>query len=163
MSLGYLLTFGTYGTHLYGDERGSWRAKTGFVEPDEALNAFCSARRKEAPFMLSDRERRLVLDAMINVAAFRAWTLRAAHVRTDHVHCVVVLPLEMRPFKAIADFKSYASRALREHGVQREHYWAQRGHYRVLRTSEAVSAASEYVYDRQGEAMARYSFDPVGR
>jgi REP element-mobilizing transposase RayT len=157
MALGYLLTFGTYGTHLHGDDRGSWRARRGFEAPNAPLRLAHAASMKEAPFTLGEGARDVVLQAIVGLAKHRGWGLRAVHIRTEHVHVVVMLPPIVKPMKALADFKAYGTRGLREAGVVRERYWAERGHCVFLWTEDAVQAACVYVYEKQGEAMACYT------
>jgi REP element-mobilizing transposase RayT len=157
MAFGYLLTFNTYGTFLHGDDRGSWRARRGYEPPNAPLRLENLARLRETPFTLHEGARDVVLQAIVGLANYRHWSLWAAHVRTEHVHAVVALPPEVTPMRAMADFKAYATRALRTNGVLRDKYWAERGHFVCLSNLDEVQVASEYVYERQGEPMARYS------
>jgi REP element-mobilizing transposase RayT len=157
MAIGFLLSFGTYGTHLHGDDRGSHRFGGAFVPPNRELREATFERLKETPFTLTEGARDVVLKAIIGVASYRHWELRAAHVRTEHVHVVVCLPQLVKPAKAMVDFKAYSTRALRENGILRRKYWAERGHCLYLRDEDALNAACAYVYDKQGEPMARYA------
>jgi len=99
----------------------------------------------------------MVIEAILEVCTFRSWELLAAHVRTNHVHCVVIVP--MHPSRAIADFKAYASRALNAiEGNQKR--WARGGSAHTLEDPHTIRAAVSYVVDGQGEAMAVYATTP---
>jgi REP element-mobilizing transposase RayT len=156
MPIAYLLTFGTYGTHLHGDDRGSHLWRHGYVVPDPDLARDCAARMTEARYVLQEGARDVVLRAIVSHARYRGWDLRAAHVRTEHVHVVVGAPRDVTPKRVMADIKAYATRALREVGIVRAHYWARGGHCAFLASSDEIEAAARYVFWQQGEPMARY-------
>lgn len=158
MASAYLLTFGTYGTHLHGDVRGSVRMKRGYQPPDESLWRVSRAAMKESAFVLHAGAPDLVLKAMIAGALHRSWFLDVAHVRTEHVHVVISFPPGLKPKKVIADLKAYGTHALREAGIVRDRYWARGGHAWPLMDEEAVARARIYVFEKQGEPMARYPF-----
>ena len=114
----------------------------------------------EGPYSLDQDRRHLVLKALREVSSFRGWTLLAAHVRTNHVHCVVLA--SNKPEKIMNDFKAYASRLLNESGLDEpgRKRWARHGSTKYLWTLEQATAAVNYVLFQQGEAMATY--DGVG-
>lgn len=157
MPLGYLLTFSTYGTHLHGDARGSFHAGAGYQPPDTVLRERNAHRRIQPAFALEEPARSVVLHAFVGLAADRSWELRAAHVRTEHVH--VVVQCIVGPRRAIGDLKARATHALRTRGLAgaRQRVWAEGGSARHLFDEDAVVRAAEYVYERQGTPMARFS------
>lgn len=157
MATAYLLTFGTFGTHHHGDARGSYLRRFGAMGPNEVAVRASVARMKEEAFVLGAREREVVLQAIVAHAEYREWPLRSAHVRTEHVHLVLRIPPDVSPKRVVADFKAYATRALRALGVMRNAYWARGGHCEFLWTEDAMDRASDYVFDRLGTPMARYS------
>jgi REP element-mobilizing transposase RayT len=111
---------------------------------------------RQEPYLMDKARRELVLSSLLDVCAWRRWTLLAAHVRTNHVHLVVVAG--SKPESVLNALKAYSSRALNRiglDGVDRMR-WARHGSTRYLRTSESVSAAIRYVVWGQGEAMALY-------
>lgn len=69
--------------------------------------------RRHIYWMKSDGN--AVLDSIREVCTHRKWNLRAAHVRSTHVHAVV--KADDPPEKIMGDFKSYVSRRLNETGV----------------------------------------------
>ena len=105
----HLLTFSGYGTHLHGDPRGSW--KNG--NPHEPHAAYEQAMRDlmpQPPFFLTAETRPIVLGALVDLAGHRDWHLLAAHVRTSHVHLVLVsnVPAD----RALVACKAAATKAL---------------------------------------------------
>jgi REP element-mobilizing transposase RayT len=87
--------------------------------------------------------------------------LLAVHVRTNHVH--VLVDAEARPERVMNDLKSYASRLLNKLGFDEpdRKRWARHGSTRWLWSREQVSAALEYVIDKQGCPMAVYERKPL--
>ncbi|MCC7145428.1 MAG: class I tRNA ligase family protein [Phycisphaeraceae bacterium] len=154
----YLLTFTTYGSWLHGDVRGSVdreHALPGTLvlsgDPDREQKEFESL--KHSPVTLDAPQRRQVQDAIVEVCRHRDWSLLAAHVRTNHVH--VVLSADAAPEKVMSDFKSYATRHLREAGlaVEEERIWTRHGSTRYLNDDASIIAAYKYVVDQQGEVL----------
>lgn len=107
----------------------------------------------QAPYLLDQASRAIVLKSIGEVCSHRAWTLLAAHVRTNHVHAIV--EAEVRPEKIMNDFKSYASRALNRRGPSQKH-WARHGSTRWLWKDQEVLNAIRYVADDQGEPMSLF-------
>ena len=94
LALAYFITFSTYGTWLHGDERGSVdrdHNTTGEVllPANTALRSSREALMPEVAYRMEAPDREAVLNAIVRHAEFRGWFLRAAHVRTNHVHIVV--------------------------------------------------------------------------
>ena len=155
----YLITFSCYGGHIHGDELGSVdREHNAFggrlIEPDPK-RAWAERQRMDQPPYDMDRPRReAILSAIVERCSERRWILRAAHVRTNHVH--VVIDGDVRPERIMNDLKSYASRCLNRLGPDQPNRkrWARHGSTRWLWTLESVSAAIRYVVDQQGDAMA---------
>ena len=155
----YLITFACYGCRLHGDDSGSVDhrhtiPRTPTVDPSPSLVAADRERMDQAPYHLDSIRRDAVLGAIEEVCAHRGWELLAAHVRSNHVHVVVVA--EAQPEKVMNDFKAYASRRLNEIGLDRpgRKRWACHGSTRWLWTPTQVSAAMRYVVSEQGESMA---------
>jgi REP element-mobilizing transposase RayT len=154
----YFITFTCYGSHVHGVEAGFVDrihnlpgSRTLDADPNRA--AVESEAMKQAPYLLSERARTVVLQAIQGVCAHRKWNLLAAHVRTNHVH--VVVESEAKPEKVMNDFKSYASRALNlvEADISRRR-WAHHGSTRWLWKDQEVRDAIQYVIDEQGGPMA---------
>ena len=152
----YLVTFHTYGTWLPGDERGSvTRHHATFGEPhlgrSDARQARSSARLRCPLVQLEPDERRIVLRTIEEVCRFREWTLRAAHVRINHVHAVVTADAE--PERVMGDLKAWSTRRVAEaaRGPRVGTLWVRGGSTRYLWHAEHVRAACWYVLHAQGE------------
>lgn len=151
----FLLTFTTYGSHLPGDPRGWCHHARGVHPPDEGLFEHSQRIQRAKAVHLEHDARIVVLGAIVEVCAFRGWLLRAAHVRTEHVHLVAGGD---DPDRIIRDCKAYSTRALRMRGLcgVDARVWARGGSTVPLRDERAVEDAARYTYERQGEPMARW-------
>lgn len=159
-ALAYFITFSTYGTWLHGDERGSVDRKHNvagevLLPADTELKHTREVLMTESEYRMDSEDRETVLAAIHQHAQFRGWSLLAAHVRTNHVHIVVVS--EAKPERVMTEFKAYASRALNKYsGGGKRNHWTRHGSTRWLKTEESVRRAIEYTVDEQGEPMAVY-------
>jgi|ERR1019366_1175343 REP element-mobilizing transposase RayT len=159
--LAFFITFSTYGAWLHGRDVGSIdkshnKVGTPFLPPDEGRERLESSNLREAPYLLDDDRRSVVLQTILEVARHRRWKIWACHVRTTHVH--VVVSADAKPEKVMSDFKAYASRRLKErlneNAVAKR--WTQHGSTRYLWKEEDVAAKVEYVLNGQGNPMAVY-------
>ena len=163
--MNYLITFACYGCRLHGDPSGSVdRAHnvpgSRLIEPD-SNRVTAESRRMDQPAYRMDRSRRdIVLSAIQDRCQQHQWKLRAAHVRTNHVHLVV--EAEAPPERIMNDIKSYASRCLNQSGLDGpgRKRWARHGSTRWLWKPEHISAAIDYVVREQGEALS--VFEAIG-
>ena len=113
----------------------------------------------QSPYSLDQIRRDAVLEAVQEVCAHRGWCLLAAHVRTTHVHTVVVA--EAPPERVMREFKAYASRRLNRIGMDGpgRKRWTRHGSTRWLWKPEHISAAIQYVVAEQGDAMSVFESD----
>jgi REP element-mobilizing transposase RayT len=158
MCLTYLITFHTYGSWLHGADRGSVdrqhnRYATPFLPADVDRLRIARKRQKQDSVNLNAKHRGVVKRAIVEVCEFRQWELRALNVRTNHVHAVVTASAPAE--KVLNDFKSYATRRLREAGLcdAKSKIWSRHGSTPHLSTEEAVESACRYVIDGQGAAL----------
>ena len=159
--MNYFVTFRTYGTWLHGDERGSvdrFHNQVGepLLEINPALNIYRRRNMGSEPALLDEACRACVNATLHEVAAHRKWTILALNVLNNHVHAVVSTPDNVSPEKVMNDFKSWATRRLREQklvppGVP---IWADHGSTRYLNDTESVHAACHYVTHGQNEPAA---------
>ena len=121
---------------------------------DPARFSLESDHMDQPPFHMDSVRRETVLEAIQAVCGHRAWSLLAAHVRSNHVHAVV--EAEAPPERIMGDFKAYASRRLNEMKLDKANRkrWARHGSTRWLWKAENVLAAIQYVVAEQGEAMS---------
>ncbi|MDT5157455.1 MAG: hypothetical protein QOH51_1812 [Acidobacteriota bacterium] len=116
--MAYLVTFRCYGSWLHGDERGSVdvHGKNIFGTPDIASNpklkGLMQKELKNSPFLLDQKQRRVVEESIREVCRHRGYTLQAVNARSNHVHAVV--SAQSKPELIINAFKAYATRKLRE-------------------------------------------------
>lgn len=148
----YFLTWSTYGTWLHGDERGSVtvaqnQINTPRVSPDDELQCYRMRRMRGQPFVMSDEQRRIVDQTIREHCAIRQWTLHALNVRTNHVHVVCTAPPEQE--KVLGEFKSWASRRLREADPNLEDIWTRHGSTRWINTKSSFVRAIQYVLEEQ--------------
>jgi REP element-mobilizing transposase RayT len=159
--LAYFLTFTTYGTWLHGRQEGSVDRQHNapgepFLPADAELERARRKSMRQEAYSLDGARRAVVLRTILEVAAHRRWQLWAVHVRTNHVHIVVTAA--DKPEKVMANFKSWASRRLREafgEAADRDR-WTQHGSTIYLNSQEALDSKVTYVIDEQGEMMAYY-------
>jgi len=86
-TLGYLLTWSTYGTWLQGDERGY--VKDGEVlEENIAIKLDCRKKLKSAPVRLSRNERAVIREAILEASEKFGQEILAIAVCSNHVHVV---------------------------------------------------------------------------
>jgi REP element-mobilizing transposase RayT len=159
----WLITISCYGSHLPGDDRGSYDhrrcGEKRWIAPSPALEAHRRKFMRSDPFLLDNAQyRRAVLEAIIKVCQYRNWPLLALHIRTSHLHGVVESP---NASYVLRDWKSYSTRSIRRLPAEPpgRDYWTRGGSANVLRSAEAVRAAVNYVLEKQGQAMSAYNGD----
>ena len=106
--LAYFITFTTYGSWLHGRDPGSVDRHhnipgTPFLPVNRELEESHRKAMRQAPYLLDEARRSVVLQTIHEVANHRRWRLWAVHVRTNHVHIIVTaaLPPETLPPKTI--------------------------------------------------------------
>ncbi len=154
----YLITYHTYGTWLHGREAGSVDDEHNipgepYIGPRPALERHERDELQGAPVTLNEAQRRVVERAVREVAQHRGWEIHALHVRTNHVH--VVLSAKDSPERVLNDFKSYATRRLREANLAAADapVWTRHGSTRYLWQEASIAAACDYVVEGQGEPL----------
>jgi len=152
--LAYLVTLRTYETWLHGEKNAADRhGFNNYGTPRRAANAKLKNQMldemNQKPFLLSENQRIIVESAIAEVCEHRGYSLKAANVRSNHIHAVVAA--QIKP-ELIADaFKSYATRKLRENfSIDREtKIWARGKSRRYVWKPRHVALAIEYVLHSQ--------------
>ena len=146
----YLLTWTTYGTWLHGDERG-WvdrhNASPGMdYHPGNPGARLAAIRRtKGRKVILAVHARHVVTSAIEEVCRWRDWRLIAVNCRSNHVH-VLVRTDGTGPQHVMNQFKSYATRALRQVGLAGpERIWTRGGSRRYITSRASLRSAEQYV------------------
>ena len=156
--LAWLLTFTTFGTWLHGDPRGSTQheapGRSRSLKAEPGMVAFERAEMAGPAFALDSAQRAVVLRTIQEVSDHRGWELLALNVLTSHVHGVCAGDAPGR--KMMADWKSYATRRLREHGLATPtaRVWTASGSVLRLFSDRSVFQACDYVLGAQGSADA---------
>lgn len=152
--LGYLLTWTCYGTWLHGDRRGSVdddhnRVGAPLAPADDRRLASARRAMKADAVVLDPRARQVVQAAIRDHCGHTGWRLVAVNARSNHVH-VVVAGATVAPETALAQFKAWCTRRLREAGLAGEgRVWTRQGSTRYLWTQDDVASAADYVLNRQ--------------
>jgi REP element-mobilizing transposase RayT len=157
--LANFITFTTYGSWLHGRAPGSVDAihnepGTPFLPADiDVEHANRNAMNQDC-YLLDKSKREVVLRTVLEVAAHRKWKLWAVHVRTTHVHVVVIAPVT--PEKIMSDFKAWCSRRLREQFNENKNrkHWSEHGSTKYAWRMDQLEAWIEYTVTHQGEPMA---------
>lgn len=148
----WLLTFRTYGTWLPGDGRG-WIHHgdavpgTPIRSPKPGLQSYSGAQMRASPRIFGNQERAIVDAAIRDTCEFKRWSLHAVAVQTNHVHAV--LGIDVPPHEALTALKAWATRRLREAGLDDGPVWARHGSTRYLPGERDITAACVYVLDGQ--------------
>src|SRR5687767_12007179 len=92
--LAYHITFGTYGTRLHGDERGTIdRAMNQPGDPIIGADAgwrFLEENRLKFPARVFTREQMIIVESIIPEVCIRGrWELHACAAGPDHIHVVL--------------------------------------------------------------------------
>ena len=160
--LAYLITLRCFGTWLHGDEKSAVDRhgynvyKTPRRAASSKLKNKMLAEIKQKPFLLSENERMVVENAIVEVCKFRSYELKAINVRSNHAHMVV--SAKIKPELIIDAFKSYATRKLRESFLldRETKVWARGRSRRYLWKPRDVALAIEYVLYGQGDIIPEF-------
>ena len=138
---------------MHGDKRGSVdkrhnRYGTAFLGQNCTRQIKELSILKNPPLELTPTLRQAVLRAILGVCEVRKWFAYAVHVRSNHVH--IVVSGKEKPEKMMADFKSYATRAIkikRNNNKQKfiKKFWTNHGSTKYLWTKESLVSAIRYV------------------
>ena len=164
MALAFFTTFTTYGTWLAGSSKGKGSVDrqhnkhgTPFIVPDERREQASQDAMSQPAYTLSEAERDIVCQAIVDLCLEKGWDLLAVHVRSNHVHFVV--SADRDPGRLMSNLKARASRDLSRagHGDQDRRRWTRHGSTLHLFHSADVAARVNYTLDQQGIRMARYA------
>lgn len=167
IALAYFITFTTYGTWLPGSAKGMGSVDAGhkqygtpFVEPNPEREQQARDAMTQPAYTMSDPERDVVCQALVELSAERGWTLLAAHVRSNHVHLVV--QVDGDPGRVMSDLKARASRDLNQAGFDSSDRkrWTRHGSAKHLFHEHEVEAKIRYTLDEQGPRMAWHAREP---
>jgi len=113
-TLGYMITWTTYGTWLRGDERG-WREDGKIYEGEPELKQLDESQMKGEAIRLNSREKAIVKEAIFRKAESRGQKIFAILVWSNHIHAVV--GYDGRSIEeTVRIYKNTATAALRKNG-----------------------------------------------
>jgi hypothetical protein len=107
--IAYFLTFGSYGSRLHGDPRGSIDRHHVPVLRDDFRRRFEERLMVSGGFAFQPAQRETLELAFAETCAFRSWALWAVNIRLSHVH--VVVSGETTPERIMTALKANATRA----------------------------------------------------
>ena len=146
----YFITFNTYGSWLHGDSRGSvlrrpFRGRKGIINSHPGLHLYQRDNLPQKPVTLSEEQRVVVLEAIVEECSFRQWKLHAQTIREQHCHAAV--EGDCTPEKIMKNLKARATRKLREKGLfqANQKVWARHGSTRYLWTVDDLKKACDYI------------------
>src|SRR5437763_10864987 len=96
---GYHITLGTHGSRLPGSakpfvDRGHNEYAAPLPDEDRAREDAARERMKGEPVTLSPEQRKVVEQAINDVAKRYGWTIHSKAAQSDHVHVVITAPRE---------------------------------------------------------------------
>jgi len=148
--LAYHITFGTYGTRLHGDPRGTVdrrRNRPGdpIVGRNEAWQRMEASRLSHPPILLTVPQRVYAERAVISICQRGRWTYKEAACGPDHVH---VLLSARRDGKAIRRWlKRWLGEALSARWPLRvgQSWWATGGSVKWIWDAGYLERVTQYV------------------
>jgi REP element-mobilizing transposase RayT len=114
-TLGYMVTWTTYGTWLRGDERG-WRENGTIYEAEQHLKEFDESQMKGEAKKLNNREKAIVKEAICRKAQAMGQKIFAILVWSNHIHVVVGYD-ERKIEETVLIYKNTATAALKKNGI----------------------------------------------
>ena len=145
--MAYHITWGTYGTRLHGSSRPHVdndhnEYGTSFPPADPAREQDARDRMKGDPIYLTLEQRKLVEEAIHEVAKKYDWPIHAIASQRDHTHVVLTA---IREGEKLRDaLKAVASRALNKKYGERK-WWAEKGSAKYLWERDYFEKATKYV------------------
>ena len=148
--LAYHLTFGTYGTRLHGDERGTVsRAHNRFGEPiigrDADWERIEQSQLKFPPVVLTGDQQRQIEQVLPEICNRGGWEYHIAAGQPDHVHVMLTSPNDG---KAIRKWlKTWLGQALSTRWplAPGQTWWAEGGSVRFIWNDAYLANVFEYI------------------
>ena len=141
-TIGYMLTWTTYGSWLQGDERG-YVQDGRVLGGNKKLVELCEKFQKGHTVKLKYEERDIVRRAILNEAKRIGYTIEALAVCSNHIHLVVrYSPEPIR--QTVSRFKNVTTSALKKHGRD-DRVWTRGFDKRFCFDEEDLSWRIQYV------------------
>ncbi|MEA2710929.1 MAG: hypothetical protein QOF78_3530 [Phycisphaerales bacterium] len=158
-ALAFHITFGTYGTRLHGDERGTVDRRMN--APGEPIIGRCDEWERMERHRLNFEPRVFTIEQMSLVESLvpavckrGGWTLHTCAAGPDHVHNILTPldPARGRDSNAIRRWlKTWLGQSLAKHIVlqEGETFWAECGSVKWIWTNDYFFRALKYVSDQR--------------
>jgi REP element-mobilizing transposase RayT len=160
--LAYHITFGTYGTRLHGDERGTVDRRTN--QPGDPIIGRADdwqrmerARLNFSPRVFTVHDMILVERLLPTVCTRGGWDLHAGAAGPDHVHAVLTANADGEAVRKW--LKRWLGQSLAQHIplLDGETFWAECGSVKWIWTDDYLVQATDYVRgQRATERHARH-------
>ena len=149
--MAFHLTWGTKGTRLHGSRKphvdrdhNEYRGPLAPTDPEREQDS--RDRMQGDPVYLTVEQRKLIVEAIRDVARRYGWTIHSIAVQSDHVHVVITA---CRDGEELRDaLKAVASRALNKIFGKHD-WWAEKGSARYLWERDYFENARDYVRDQR--------------
>lgn len=153
--LAYFISWTCYGTRLHGDERGTVdrqhnRVGTPFLRPSPVRQEAAAKIMRWDAITLSNQMRDVVRCTIEDHCRIRGWNILALHVGVTHIH-IVVAAADITPEAVMEQFKSWATRRLREAGLvdRVRKMWTEHGSTIWVHDEDGLRETVNYVLNRQ--------------
>jgi len=141
-TVGYMLTWTTYGTWLQGSEKGF--VKDGQIRGENVgLKMDCEKKLKRSPVRLGREERQIVRKAILEAAKRFKQNIRAIAVRSNHVH--IVCEYVDVPTGVLVGYYKNAGRKALQKSVHEGRVWTRGYDKRFCFDEQALSERVKYV------------------
>lgn len=149
-TLGYMITFTTYGTWLQGDERGF--VKDGIIyAANQSLAGSNKQILSKSPVKLSKSHRAIAAKAIFEKAGRLGQKIFALAVCSNHVHIVAnYVPIPMG--KIVSYYKNAAQVALRKFGLTGR-VWTKGFDKRYCFDEQALKSRIDYVNSNHKDSL----------
>ncbi|MFL5342373.1 MAG: hypothetical protein ACJ8F7_19670 [Gemmataceae bacterium] len=150
----WFITWTTYGTWLHGDARGSF-VDHSYFPADPELERSSRSQMTGDSIYLTDAQRGIVDETIVNECTRQGWELHERNVRTNHVHLVVSAA---RPGEFVRSrLKALAAKALSDDaGLPaargsngRRRWWTEKGNIVAVEDEKTLEAVTVYVRELQ--------------
>jgi REP element-mobilizing transposase RayT len=158
--LAYHITFGTYGTRLHGDERGTVDRSLNqpgdpIIGSDWQWEQMDRNRLNFLPRIFTAEQMVLVESLIPDICVRGGWTLHACATGPDHVHNVLTGDADGDVIRKI--LKRWLGQALCRHIPLSpgETFWAECGSVKWIWDEEYLARATRYVHDQRATGRGR--------
>ena len=148
--MAYHITWGTYGTRLHGDERGTVdRSMNNFGDPiigrDGDWHRIESSRLRFPARVLTVEQRLLIENIVPDICIRGGWTFVTTAAADDHVHNIISSPVDGKDIRKW--LKRWVSEALNKRWPieQGQVWWAECGSVKWIWNEDYYRRAADYV------------------